>query len=127
MSSYAVYDFSESLDRAGISETDIESVIAAWGYSAGSYAEWEGGFIMRMKDGRYAYLWGWCDTSGWGCQDGADVKYYDEQPPIEIQRGVPQHMGGYIEQLSGQDSPAWSQDWDLDPVDLNKYLVGEDD
>lgn len=125
MSAYAVYDFSESIEIAGIKEADIERVIAAWGYSAGSYAEWEGGFLVSMKDGRYAYIWGWCDTTGWGCQDGAQVEFYDEMPDLIIKRGTPQYMGGYIDALSGESSEAWSQDWDEDPADLNKYLAGE--
>ncbi len=25
---------------------------------------------LRLKDGRYGYVEGWADTSGWGCQDG---------------------------------------------------------
>ena len=31
---------------------------------------WTGGFVLKLKDGRFAYLTGWCDYTGWGCQDG---------------------------------------------------------
>lgn len=125
MSSYTVYDFAESLGIAGIDEADVKSAIAAWGYSSGEWAEWEGGFILEMKDGRFAYIWGWCDTSGWGCQDGAQVEYYDTEPQRIIKRSTPMHMGGYIEALMGGKSAAWEQDWDEDPADLNLYLAGE--
>jgi hypothetical protein len=127
MSSYTVYDFSESLDRAGISERSVDSVIAAWGDSTEGYGQWEGGFLMKMKDDRYAYVWGWCDTSGWGCQDGAEVEYYDEKPPLEVKRGTPQHFLGYMEVLSGGNPEKWNQDWDENPIDLNRYLQGEID
>lgn len=33
--------------------------------------------VFRLKDGRYAYVTAWCDYTGWGCQDGADISYAD--------------------------------------------------
>ena len=123
MSSYTTDDFECSLDRAGIAAADVKRVIAAWGLSGG-YAEWEGGFVMEMADGRFAYVWGWCDTSGWGCQDGAQVEWSEVAPDLTIKRGTPQHMGGYIESLFGVTSEAWNQPWDEDPTDLNRWLAG---
>jgi hypothetical protein len=124
--SYAVYDFSESLDRVGIDRKSVARVVAAWGFS-GDYGEWEGGFVMEMTDGRFAYVWGWCDTSGWGCQDGAEVEWSDALPELKIKRATPQHMSGYIEQLFGGRSPAWGEEWDENPADLNRYIRGEID
>ncbi len=109
---YSMYDFSESLDRVGISPGDIEAVTAAWG-DQGALAEWTGGFVFRLKDGRWAYLSGWCDTTGWGCQDGADVKWFESEPDVaaivksEWDKTVPE--------------------WDRDPADLNRFIRGEID
>jgi hypothetical protein len=127
MGSYTVYDFVESLDRSKIEKDDVEKVIAAWGSGEPiGYSEWEGGFLMSMKDGRTCYLWGWCDTSGWGCQDGAEVTYDVTPDDREIMRGVPQHMGGYIEALfGGAIADKWEHEWDEDPIDLNRWLAGE--
>ena len=122
MSQYTIYDFSESLARTSIKPSDIQQVVAAWGTS-GDYSEWEGGFILSLKDGRFAYIWGWCDTSGWGCQDGAEVEFTQIQPPLEIKRGVPMHMTGYLERISGDDKSKWDHKWDQDPVDLNKWIA----
>lgn len=101
--SYTTYDFKESLERApplGLSASDVAEVVAAWGRT-GDYAEWEGGFLLRLKDGRHAYLSGWCDTTGWGCQDGIDVHFYQERPePLAI-------------------AP---EEWDDHPVDLARHL-----
>jgi len=121
MGAYTTYDFTESLDRVGIHREQIEHVIAAWG-EHGSCAEWEGGFLLKLKDGRHAYIWGWCDTTGWGCQDGAQVEYSDERPSLVVKRGTPQHIGGYLEVLGGGDPAKWQQDWDEDPADLNRYV-----
>lgn len=30
-------------------------------------------WIIAMKDHTYAYVTGWCDYTGWGCQDGGDA------------------------------------------------------
>lgn len=100
---YTVFDFSESLDR--LKEFKVEDVaecVAAWGEN-GCCAEWTGGFKLRLKDGRYAYLTGWCDTTGWGCQDGIDITFYDSDP-------------GTLEP---------DKEWDEGPTDLNRYLRGE--
>jgi hypothetical protein len=125
--SYGVYDFTESLNRAGIKEHAVKRAIAAWGRSTEGWGEWEGGFIVELKDGRFAYIWGWCDTSGWGCQDGASVEYSDTEFDRTVLRGIPQHFGGYIEMLGGSPESKWQVDWDEDPADLNRYLNGEID
>lgn len=100
---YTSYDFAESLEHERINESDVARVIAAWGDSPDGWGSWEGGFLMLMKDGRYCYLTGWCDTSGWGCQDGASVEYYDTLPAYKT--------------LSGDVN------WDLEPADLNVELA----
>lgn len=67
--SYALDDFTESLEKVGLDPLHILCVVAAWGEN-GDCAEWQGGFLMRAEiegKGRpYVYLSGWCDTSGWG-------------------------------------------------------------
>jgi hypothetical protein len=30
--------------------------------------------VLRLRDGRYASLSAWNDYTGWGCQDGSDVR-----------------------------------------------------
>lgn len=80
MSEYTSFDFTESLNRVNIPIEDITFVLYAWG-KQGDFAEWSGGFVMKLDDGRYCIVTGWCDTTGWGCQDGANVEYFDTQPP----------------------------------------------
>jgi hypothetical protein len=71
---YANHDFIETLKRAK-SELPCKPlrVLNAWG-EKGDYAEWEGGFVLWLEDNTYAYMEGWCDTTGWGCQDGVSVR-----------------------------------------------------
>ena len=101
MSEYSLYDFTESLDR-GFESKDPKPVsfVKAWGRQ-GNCAEWEGGFVLRFGDGTYAYLSGWCDTTGWGCQDGVDVRLADS--------------------IEGLDLPV-DVEWDEHPADLNIWL-----
>lgn len=102
MSEYTRYDFSESLDRVRFDASQVCQVVQAWGLCLEGYADWEGGFVMRLRDGRFAYLSGWCDTSGWGCQDGADLVYADSLEGL----GLPTDVA-----------------WDLNPADLNLWIA----
>jgi hypothetical protein len=114
--SYAILDFSESLGRVPIGPPDIVAVVAAWGYgegqgtdgghgySADGATEWSGGFLLKLKDGRFAYLTGWCDYTGWGCQDGAEVTYFDALPSLTSLEADP------------------PTGWDEQPADLNRWL-----
>lgn len=70
--SYSVCDLDECLRIAGRycgrvtpQRGDISRAVAAWGRD-GDFAEWRGGFLFELRDGRFAYICGWCDTSGWG-------------------------------------------------------------
>jgi hypothetical protein len=121
--SYSLYDFTESLaggtginryDRTVIAATDVKRVVAAWGYSPEGYGSWAGGFLMEMTDGRFAYLRGWCDTTGWGCQDGTEVTYFEAQPDLASLE-KPSERSEYENEVPG--------DWDLEPADLNKWLA----
>lgn len=100
---FTVYDFDQSLDQVSINPTEIAVVLAAWG-EHGDCSSWDGGFLMMLKDGRFAYLCGGCDTSGWGCQDNASIEYFIERPDLQALRTGP---------------------WDEDPVDLNRFIRGE--
>lgn len=106
MSHYTDYDFAESLRSVGLEPGTVKNVIAAWGEN-GDYSEWTGGFLFQlMADGRFAYLSGWCDTTGWGCQDGAEIEYFDTEPiPEELELG---------------------KNWDKFPPDLNNWLVNQE-
>lgn len=120
--SYTTSDFSESRDRVRVELVDIDAVVAAWGKGDGmgddaghlrwaedGATDWCGGFLVRLRDGRFAYITGWCDYTGWGCQDGAQVFYYDARPEAFPPPG---EYG---------DVPPMSE-WDVEPIDLNRWL-----
>ena len=67
-------DFQEAASRASFDLTEAARCIEA-GKQDGDYAETSLVALFEMKDGRFGVLTGWCDTIGWGCQDGADVSY----------------------------------------------------
>lgn len=107
--SYTREDYAESLEGVGIDPSSVKHVHAAWGQT-GDYAEWLGGFLIELRDGRFAYIEGSCDTSGWGCQDQAEVRYYDARPdPVSIRTIflTPDEATGDV--------------WDDDPADLNLW------
>jgi hypothetical protein len=118
--SYALYDFTESLascrrddGESAIQNAELVRCVAAWGQN-GDYSEWSGGFLVELKSGRFAYLTGWCDTTGWGCQDGASCTFFDAPPPLESLNKTDSNV---------VTDEGESADWDLEPADLNKWIA----
>lgn len=113
MSSYDVYDLSESIGYVPEGFV-VARVVEAWGVSPEGYGSWTGGFLLESTDGRWGYLTGWCDTSGWGCQDGVDWYPFQTRPT-------------HAEMIAATKPEPWStvpldDDWDPEPADLNKWV-----
>jgi hypothetical protein len=107
---YSTYDFTESLSGE-VALSDVAAVLAAWGNVDKDGAccdecggEWSGGFLCALKDGGYIYITGWCDYTGWGCQDGRSSTRYVERPHLSELEQFPESA------------------WDLDPADLNEAV-----
>lgn len=64
------YDLASALDNNGVGFDDltIVSILATIpGENDGPDWHW----IVQLDDGRYAYISGGCDYTGWDCQSGA--------------------------------------------------------
>lgn len=60
-------------DNGGFRLEDVAYVLAYLsGENDGPSYHW----IIAMKDHTYAYVTGWCDYTGWGCQDGGNAKMF---------------------------------------------------
>lgn len=106
--SYTKTDFAESLKITGDPPlAEIARVVAAWGIDDDG---WQGGFLLALKDGSFAYLTGWCDYTGWGCQDGAEVTRFPERPTL----------AALVEATPWFTKPSVL---DEDPADLNKWIA----
>lgn len=108
---FSVYDFTETLAGEKIERTDINRVVAAWG-EEGICSEWSGGFLLEMKSGKFLYITGWCDTTGWGCQDGTQKAEFDSLPDIST--------------LERSAAGAWKnekpEEWETTLPDLQKFI-----
>lgn len=102
---FATYDFDETIKGSGIDRTDIKRAVAAWGEN-GDYAEWSGGFLLEMRDGKFIYVSGWCDTTGWGCQDGTERQDFDSLPDLST-----------LKREYHEDA-----EWETTLPDLQKYI-----
>lgn len=127
MSQYAIADFAESIDRVGLRSEPVR-VVAAWGEATGmggyddddryyGQTEWTGGFVVLLADGGFAYLTGWNDYSGWGCQDGANVAYFDAEPDLATLTQTADPDDDW------RNQPVEAGFWDRDPADLNLWLA----
>lgn len=127
--SYATDDFTESLSRVPVEIGDIARVVAAWGHGegmgedAGHYrwsaegaSEWSGGFLCEMKGGGFVYIFGWCDYTGWGCQDGAYVCRFSTRPTYDEIAAAAKAEYEYHDGLPPE------AEWDVEPADLNRWL-----
>ena len=63
-------DWTEVFSRVGLDYDDVREVYARH-EEPGDLAEWSGVMLASLKDGRIVAASGWCDTTGWGCQDGS--------------------------------------------------------
>lgn len=109
---YATYDLSESLDRVSMDGNGVPvEAIRAWGRSPEGGGSWEGGFLLRLSTEKYAYITGWADYTGWGCQDGALVAFSD----------VPEIDFTAVSAKFCFDVPSISE-WDESPADLNMWI-----
>ena len=86
--SFSMYDFQETLNGCGVDRTDVKRVAAAYGVTEEGCCndcggEWSGGFLMEMKSGKFLFLSGWCDYTGWGCQDGTEKQEFDTEPALK--------------------------------------------
>lgn len=62
------YDLKQIMEYENVKKEDVKEVLACiFGENDGP--GWH--YILEMKDGSYIYLTGWCDYTGWGCQDGS--------------------------------------------------------
>lgn len=57
---------------------DIDKVLAVW---EGENDEDDWRWVLRLKDGRFVFLQGGCDYTGWDCQSWADHAFADT--PVE--------------------------------------------
>jgi hypothetical protein len=109
---YCTNDFEESLKQVHLEAKPVK-VIKAWGRAEDAdvccHMDWSGGFVMELANGRYAYLSGWCDYTGWGCQDGAEIITADSLDALDI-------PGKHYENDIA---------WDENPADLNKWIADE--
>jgi len=64
------YDLEECLGCAGVEKELVANVLAEVPGEADG-PNWHA--IVKMVDGKFGYLTGWCDYSGWGCQDGGKL------------------------------------------------------
>jgi len=114
MNKYALYDFTESLEKVGLKKEDVVKVAFAWG-GPEEWDGWEGGFIILLKNHNLAYLSGWCDYSGWGCQDGATLV-------IKSDKGHLVNLDNFDKRAKDLFEIDKNVQLDKDPIDLNNWL-----
>ena len=50
----------------GVHRADVVEILHEWHVAGLSYADWTGGLVGRLADGRFVAATGWSDSSGWG-------------------------------------------------------------
>ena len=63
--------FSYHADKIPASVDDIARIIAEHSVSPEGYSSEDVVGVYELKDGRFLYVTGGCDTTGWDCRSGA--------------------------------------------------------
>lgn len=74
MASFTWSDISNCLEHsevaAQLKADPPVRLVSGWGdggnHTGHEYEGWTGGFVVELKSGKYAYLQGWTDSTGWG-------------------------------------------------------------
>jgi hypothetical protein len=90
----------------GLTHKDIDLVEAAWGHIDGDFY-WMGGFIVSLRDGRRAYLEGFCDSDELAVGATVRVEMLPHDTPHE----------SVARQVGSRSLP-----WEMAPQRLNEYL-----
>jgi len=65
------YDGTDDFDPTQVAEVELWHVTDdGWG------PEHSAAGLFRMNDGTFVVYTGWCDTTGWGCQDDARFTFH---------------------------------------------------
>ena len=78
------YDWAEAFAIAKADPERVASVLRSWGESPEGYGSVDIAATFTLVDGRFGALTGWCDTTGWDCQAGAD--WYEADTEEELIR-----------------------------------------
>jgi hypothetical protein len=77
------YNWTEVFAARSIDVDAIQHIAVIW-EDRGDFAEWSGALIGVFNGGRWFSASGWCDTTGWGCQDG--TSHYIGDGPKDVWR-----------------------------------------
>lgn len=64
------HDLLTALNNGGDSPPETLEKIQILSYIEGVNDEKEFHWLIKTQNNKYMYLCGWCDYTGWGCQDG---------------------------------------------------------
>jgi hypothetical protein len=106
--SYTLEDFVDALEHVRLPCPPV-SVLRAWGVSSLERDCWEGGFLILLQDGTYAYVTDWRG---------------DQETPV---RGAQLQLWKEIDEpaLNAEATEFSDQEleWDDDPPDLNRWIA----
>lgn len=68
------YEGADRFDPTKVAEVEL------WHVHEGGYGpEHSAAGVFRMEDGSYVVYTGWCDSTGWGCQDDARLTFHADR------------------------------------------------
>lgn len=117
------YDLRACLEynpQGTFAEADIAEVLAVY---EGENDERDWRWVLRLHDGRFVFLQGGCDYTGWDCQSSADHRFAESaeaaaycalNDPADYHSEVPAVYASLIEQLSNGKAETWRERTDRD-------------
>jgi hypothetical protein len=111
---YDLHACLENNEQDGFAVEYIKQVLAVWeGENDGDDWRW----ILTLKDGRFVFLQGSCDYTGWDCQSSAEIAIVDTIAEVLEQarnskrfyKNTPVIVAHLANQLLGSKNKTWHQ------------------
>lgn len=75
-------------------------------------------WVVLLRDGRFVYLQGGCDYTGWDCQSSADCEFYDSGEQAakgsvgRSQENTPETQASLLSQIESGKQETWRESKD---------------
>lgn len=107
----------------GFEENDIADVLAVW------EGEYDGGawrWVVVLNDGRFVFIWGSCDYTGWDCISSAYSVFESTPEQAAKNEGTEEVTNALLEQIEMGKRETWREKTDkvmgVDSTDPAAYV-----
>lgn len=96
----------ENNPQEGYTADDIAEVLAVW-EGANDGGDWR--WILKLNDGRFVFLQGGCDYTGWDCRSFASSEFFNQPQALAMTESVAEVQQSLLKQLIEGKAKTWHE------------------